>query len=325
MCTAVSVNMGSHFFGRNLDLEYSLGERVIVTPRKYPFRFRCHKEIKEHYSIIGMGIVEDDFPLYYEGTNEKGLSVAALRFPEAEYCSEKPDTDNIASFELIPWLLCQCKSVRECMPFLLRINITDVPFSKKHPPSPLHWLVADECEAIVIECGDGEVRVYENRAAVLTNSPAFPFQIFNLNNYMYLSESTPENSLSDSVELKAYSRGMGAMGLPGDMSSMSRFVRSFFIKEKLTAEKECGKNIAQFFHLLDFVSQKKGAVKLPDGKEQYTVYSCCCDTAKGVYYYRTYYDSLLRSVSLRKESTDGKKLISYPVDDAFSIRERSEG
>lgn len=313
MCTAVSVSIGTHFFGRNLDLEYSLGERVIVTPRKYPFKFRCHKETNDHYAIIGMGIIEKGFPLYYEGTNEKGLSVAALRFPEAKYEKEKPGTDNIASFELIPWLLCQCKSVSECRILLLHTNITDTPFSSNFPPSPLHWLISDRKESVAVECTDTEVKVYDNKADILTNSPEFPFQLFNLNNYMQLSENSPENRLSDSLELKAYSRGMGAYGLPGDMSSVSRFVRGFFIKEKLSEEKEYRKNICQFFHLLSSVSQKKGTVKLPDGKEQYTVYSCCCDTKKGIYYYNTYFDFRIKDVDMHKQSLDSDKLISYAV------------
>lgn len=310
MCTAISKVLGTHFFGRNLDLEYSLDEVVIITPQRYSFRFRCHKEINDHYAMIGMGIVRENTPLYYEATNEKGLSAAALSFYEAEYCKDILGTDNIASFEFIPWVLCQSKSVDECRRLLMHINITDEPFSKSCPPSPLHWIVSDKKESIVIECTGGEVKVYDNKADMLTNSPSFPLQEFNLNNYMYLSSAAPENRLSDCIELKAYSKGMGALGLPGDLSSMSRFIRGFFVKEKLTAEDSYSKNVLQIFHLLESVSMVRGTVKAEGGKDEYTVYSCCCDTEKLIYYYRTYFDFSIRAVKLSDYKKTGSSLIT---------------
>lgn len=320
MCTAVSLKKGTHFFGRNLDLECSYGERVIITPRRYPLTFRCGRMTENHYAFIGMGIIDSGFPLYYEATNEKGLSVAALSFPEAMYFSSKEGVNNVASFEVIPWLLCQCGSVRECLPLLSSVNITDTPFSEKYPPSPLHWLISDSSSSFVLECDAGGVHLYENEADILTNSPSFPFHLLNMNNYMQLSENPPENRLTDTFNLKTYSKGMGAMGLPGDMSSASRFVRSFFVKEKLASEEEYGKEVMQFFHVLEAVSMPKGTVKTDEG-EEYTVYSCCCDTVRGIYYYRTYYDSTVRAVSLHHENLDGYLLYSYPAEDVPSLRQ----
>lgn len=318
MCTAINFHKGGHFFGRNLDLEYTLGESVIITPGKYPLEFRNGSRNNDHYSFIGMGITEGGFPLYYEATNEKGLSVAALSFPEAEYSEKKEEADNIASFEVIPWLLCQCGSVSECRGLLLRINVTDMPFSDRYPPSPLHWLISDKEGSLVLECDGEGVHIYENKADVLTNSPAFPFHIMSLNNYMSLSENPPENRLTSAVDLKAYSKGMGALGLPGDMSSASRFVRAFFVKEKLT-EEEYPKAVMQFFHILGSVAMPKGTVISPEG-EEYTVYSCCCDTEKGVYYYRTYHDSRVRAVDMFRENIDGQRLSVYPVSDIVSFK-----
>lgn len=319
MCTAISLSKGGHFFGRNLDLEYSFGEKVIVTPRKYPLKFRCEKVKSEHYAFIGMGITEGDFPLYYEATNEKGLSVAALSFPEAGYFKEKKGRQNIASFELIPWILCQCSDVKQCRELLSDINITDTTFSEKYPPSPLHWLISDKERSIVLECDGKDIKISENRANVLTNSPEVSFHLFNLNNYMSLSENPPENRLSERAGLKIYSKGMGAVGLPGDMSSMSRFVRGFFVKEKLSTEKEYEKNVIQFFHVLGSVTMPKGTVKTGEG-EEYTVYSCCCDTEKGIYYYRTYFDSTVRAVDMHRENPDGRALLIYAVDDTPTFR-----
>ncbi len=304
MCTAVSISLGTHFFGRNLDLEYTNNENVVITPRKYPFRFRCHKELSDHYAMIGMGLVEEGIPLYYEATNEKGLSVAALSFPGAEYCSERIGTDNIASFEFIPWVLCQCESVDGCRQLLLHTNITDEAFSPQYPVSPLHWLISDRKSSLTVECDGEEVKVWDNPAHLLTNCPEMPFQLFNLNNYMHLSESSPKNRMGG-MELSVYSKGMGALGLPGDMSSTSRFVRAFFVKEKLSDEGDGYRNLMQFFHLLESVSMPKGTVKGEDGRDEYTVYSCCCDTNRLIYYYRTYFSPSVRAVELTEERKRG--------------------
>ena len=108
MCTAVAYKTKDHYFGRNLDLEYSYHETVTITPRNYHFRFRNTEDMEKHYAIIGMAYVLDYYPLYYDATNEKGLSIAALNFPDnAVYQPEKRDKVNVASYELIPWILCQ--------------------------------------------------------------------------------------------------------------------------------------------------------------------------------------------------------------------------
>jgi len=112
MCTAITYKSHYHYFGRNLDLEFSYGESVAITPRKFVFEFRNSKKIENHYAIIGMAITQNGFPLYFDATNEKGLSAAALNFPgNAIYHDISDNADNIASFELIPWVLCQCKNI----------------------------------------------------------------------------------------------------------------------------------------------------------------------------------------------------------------------
>ena len=81
MCTAAVYQTKDHYFGRNLDLEYSYQESITIAPRNYPFSFRKLPEMKTHYAIIGMAYVLEGYPLYYDATNEKGLSMAGLNFP----------------------------------------------------------------------------------------------------------------------------------------------------------------------------------------------------------------------------------------------------
>ena len=102
MCTAVTYSTKDHYFGRNLDLEFSYHEEVVVAPRNFPFLLRKCESIYTHYALIGMAFVVDDFPLYYDATNEKGLSMAGLNFPgNAHYNEVSPDATSITPFEFI--------------------------------------------------------------------------------------------------------------------------------------------------------------------------------------------------------------------------------
>ena len=231
MCTAITYSTKDHYFGRNLDLEFSYHEEVTITPRKFPVVFRRQNSIEQHYALIGMAFVVDDYPLYYDATNEKGLSMAGLNFPgNADYKKECPDLDNITPFEFIPWVLCQCASVEEAKKLLARINLVNLNFSQELPLSPLHWMIADQKETIVVESVKDGLKVYDNPVGVMTNNPTFDKQLFSLNNYMNLSPEPAKNAFAKELELDEYSRGMGAIGLPGDLSSSSRFVKAAFTR-----------------------------------------------------------------------------------------------
>ena len=226
MCTAATYKTKDFYFGRTLDYEFSYGDEITVTPRRYPFHFRTMGTMESHYAMIGMAHVAQDYPLYYEAVNEKGLGVAGLNFVgNAHYKDVAEGKDNVAQFELIPWILGQCASVREARVLLERMNLVNIPFSDAYPLAQLHWLIADRDEAITLESVKEGLRIYDNPVGVLTNNPPFDEQMFNLNNYMGLSVKPPQNRFSDKLKFQTYSRGMGALGLPGDLSSMSRFVR----------------------------------------------------------------------------------------------------
>lgn len=314
MCTAITYKTFDHYFGRNLDLEFSYGEKVIITPRNFIFKFRHVAEIQKHFALIGIGIDEDCFPLYFDATNEFGLSVAALNFPDFAHYFDLSDTKtNISSFEIIPWVLCQCKDIYEVKQLLSDANIVNTHFSSSYLPSPLHWMISDKNWSVTLESTSKGLKLYDNPVGVLTNNPPFEMQIFNLNNFMNLSADLAENRFSEKVELKAYSQGMGAMGLPGDLSSSSRFVRASFTKLNSISGNSESESISQFFHILDAVAQQRGCARLEDGQYEFTVYSSCCNTDKGIYYYTTYENSQINAVYLDNENLDAVKLISYPL------------
>ena len=136
MCTAAAYHTKDHYFGRNLDLEYSYRESVTVTPRNFPLPFRCGKTLETHQAIIGMAFVVGGYPLYYDAANEKGLAMAGLNFPDnCCYNPAQEGKDNIAPFEFIPWILSQCATVKEARPLLERLNLTQERFSDQLPCS----------------------------------------------------------------------------------------------------------------------------------------------------------------------------------------------
>lgn len=312
MCTAITYNTKDHYFGRNLDLEYSYKETVTITPRNCPFKFKKVNDINSHYAIIGMAYVCDDYPLYYDAVNEMGLGMAGLNFPaNADYKGEQSNKDNIASFEFIPWILSQCKNIKEAKELLNKINIINIKFNEQLPASPLHWIIADKETAITVECVKDGLKIYDNPVGVLTNNPTFDIHMFNLNNYMHLSTEKPNNNFSKNLNLETYCSGMGAIGLPGDLSSISRFVKATFTKMNSISGDSESESISQFFHILGSVEQQSGCVHIREDKYETTIYSSCCNMDKGIYYYKTYENSQITGINMYKENLDGSILISY--------------
>ena len=314
MCTAITYNTKNHYFGRNLDLEYSYKETVTITPRNYEFNFREVEDIKNHYAIIGMAYVSDNFPLYYDAINEKGLGMAGLNFPKnADYKEIDENKNNIAPFEFIPYILSQCSNIEEARNLLRNINIAKIDFSSELPVSPLHWIISDKEKSITVESVKEGLKIYDNPVGVLTNNPTFDMQMFNLNNYMYLSTEQPINSFSPNLNLETYSRGMGGMGLPGDLSSASRFVKATFTKMNSKSGDSESESISQFFHILGSVYQQRGLVHMGEGKYEITIYSSCCNMDKGIYYYTTYENGQITGIDMNKENLDSSELINYDL------------
>ena len=314
MCTAVTYKNKDFYFGRTLDLDVSYSEEVTITPRNFPLPFREMGIRQQHLAIIGMAHVLDDYPLYFDAVNEKGLAMAGLNFTGyAHYRDRIPGADNVASFELIPWILCQCASVAQARELLERLNLTNLPFSGQLPPSQLHWIIADHDEAITVEAVKEGLRIYPNPVGVLTNNPPFDAQLFALNNYLHLSSKEPRNLFSGQLELRPYSHGMGALGLPGDLSSQSRFVRAAFTRLNSVSGTTESESVSQFFHILGSVSQTRGCCQIGQDKYEITLYTSCCNTDKGIYYYTTYGNHQISAVNMHRENLNDSFLIRYSL------------
>jgi choloylglycine hydrolase len=377
MCTAAIYQSKNHYFGRNLDYEFSYGENAVIIPRNFPFNFREVGTMNSHYAIIGITYLAPDptkaattkapdptktttagtpenYPLLYDAINEKGLGVAGLNFVgNTVYHDHVDDKDNIAQFELLPWLLGQCASVTEAKTLLTRINLRSFPFRNDLPAAELHWMISDLTGAcIVVESVADGLKIHDNPAGVLTNNPPFNEQFFALNNYMHLSAASPENKFAPNLPLTEYSRGMGAIGLPGDLSSQSRFVKAAFTRansltlpEKTAGEKTTDEQppiaqsttaqaptatpkddlngVSQFFHILHSVDQQYGCCNLGDGKYEYTIYSSGYDLEHGIFYYTTYANHQISALNLHSENLDSDQLIVYPILETEQIHHQN--
>ena len=314
MCTAATYQTKGFYMGRTLDYEFSYGDEITVTPRNYEFQFRHMGSVSSHYAMIGMAHVAGDYPLYYDAMNEKGLGMAGLNFVGNAVFQEVDDTrNNVAQFEFIPWILCQCATLEEAKKLLSRMNLVGTPFSPQLPTTQLHWLIADKTGSLTVECMADGLHIYDNPVGVLTNNPPFDKQLFHLNDFMHLSPKQPENTFSQDLNLQSYSRGMGALGLPGDLSSASRFVRVAFTKLNSRSGNSENESVSQFFHILGSVDQQRGCCEVADGKYEITLYTSCCSADTGIYYYTTYENHQISGVDMYRENLDGDTLTRYPL------------
>ncbi len=315
MCTSIALKTNDFYFGRNLDLEYQFGERVVVTPRNFPFRFRRAAEMKKHFAMIGMATVAEEYPLYAEAVNEKGLCIAGLNFPGNAYYPEAESSDkiNISPFELTAWLLGQCASVREARELLKNTQLVHIDFGQELPLTPLHWHIADRRESVVLESTHDGMKIYDNPVGVLTNNPTFDFHMTNLRQYLNLTSAYPENRFSKEIDLKPFGVGLGSIGLPGDFSPVSRFIKAAFLKLNSVGDAGEEGSISRFFHLLDAVAMPDGIVMTPSGEYERTGYSCCINADKGIFYYKTYTNNQISAVDMYRENLQDDRLKQFEL------------
>ena len=268
MCTAIRFN--EYFFGRTLDFERSFGEQMLVLPRETVGLMDC----KSRYAMMGIGVLCDGGAMLFDGVNEWGLASAALNFSGYACYGSVGGRADIGAGGLISLVLGLCRSVGEAREMLGGINIT----RDGQGSAPLHWMVSDGREAMVVEAVAEGIRLYDNPVGVLTNAPDFVYHMTRLGDIAHLS---PASRLAD------YSRGMGAIGLPGDFSSASRFLRAAFICRHGTMpdDTDLGVNIA--FDILSSLSVPRGCVITHGGEAAYTRYTSVINMSTPTYYLTT--------------------------------------
>ena len=319
MCTAISLVSSNTYFGRNMDLDYSFGEKVIIIPRNKGLNLKNVDLIHTHYAILGIGTVINDYPLLADAINEKGLAFAALNFPDnCKYYDPDDNKVNITPFEFGLFILSKCNSVDEVKQELESLNIVDVNFSNEVLNTPLHFMFSDKSKTLVVETTKEGMKVYDNPYQVLTNNPSFSYHKENISNYMGLHNDKLDNKINKNIDIKNYSFGMGAMFLPGDYSSSSRFIKAFFVKSFVKLKDEEIYNVNEFFKCLDSVLMVDGCVKTAYGYEK-TIYSNCYNLNKLVLYYKTYNSNTITKIDMLNVDINGDQLHMYQLNNDFNI------
>ena len=320
MCTCIKLKTNDSYFGRTLDLDYKFGEEVVVTPRNYKFNLKNGIDLNTNYAIIGMATVVDNTPLYAEAANEKGLAMAGLNFPHNAYLF-KPNKNilNLAMYELVPYFLGKYKSIKEIKNDINNLNITDVPFKEGMPSGQMHYMFSDKNESIVVEQTKDGLKVYNNPYNVMTNNPTFDYHLMNINNYLNLNPKIVDNDFNSKLKLTPYGEGMGFIGLPGDNSPSSRFVRAVYNLTNSISDEDEVSSISQFFHILDSVSMVKGSTISKKDTYDLTTYTCCINLDKGIYYYKTYNNNQINAIKLTEDNCNKKDITRFSLIESQNI------
>lgn len=325
MCTGLALETkdGLHLFGRNMDIEYSFNQSIIFIPRN----FKCvnksnKKELITKYAVLGMGTIFDDYPTFADGMNENGLGCAGLNFPVyVSYSKEDIEgKTNIPVYNFLLWVLANFSSVEEVKEALKNANIVDIPISENIPNTTLHWMISDITgKSIVVEQTKEKLNVFDNNIGVLTNSPTFDWHVANLNQYVGLRyNQVPEFKLGDQ-SLTALGQGTGLVGLPGDFTPASRFIRVAFLRDAMIKNDKDSIDLIEFFHILNNVAMVRGSTRTVEEKSDLTQYTSCMCLEKGIYYYNTYENNQINAIDMNKENLDGNEIKTYKYNKTLSI------
>ncbi|GAA2864651.1 choloylglycine hydrolase [Lactobacillus intestinalis] len=316
MCTGLRFtdDQGNLYFGRNLDVGQDYGEKVIVTPRNYPLPYKFLADTKTSKAVIGMGIVVDGYPSYFDCFNEDGLGIAGLNFPHYAQFSKEPVNGkiNLASYEIMLWVTQNFTTVKEVKEALKNVNLVSEAINSDFAVAPLHWIISDNEEAIVVEVSKQYgMKVFEDKLGVLTNSPDFNWQVTNLGNYTGLSPHDATLQNWNGQEVMPWGVGTGSLGLPGDSIPASRFAKVAYLNANYPTQKGETANVAKFFNILKSVAMVKGSVINNQGKDEYTVYTACYSSKTKTYYCNYATDFELKKYTITDENLSLNKLTIY--------------
>lgn len=322
MCTAITLKTSEnhHLVGRSFDIHPMNDLSVALVPREFEYVNRVtNEEMKTKYAVLGMRLFYENHILFCDGVNEKGLSCLMLQLSKFSTWSHKirKDKVNIAPYDVAFWVLSNFSTISELMEGLKQLNIVALPDDQTALSTEIHWLVSDTSgQSIVIERTRDKLTVYNNKVGVLANSPTFDWHLNNLDCYINVKSEQPEETKWGQQMLSPYSNGFGTIGLPGDFSSPSRFVKAAFLRNHVNVGEGDESAISECFHILDNFVVPRGVVETPKRKECHlTKYSACLCLETQLYYYKTSSNQQIQVIDLNKENLDAKglKLFPYPT------------
>lgn len=330
MCTAITLKTSEnhHLVGRNFDIHPMNDLSVALVPREFEYVNRVtNEEMKTKYAVLGMGLFYENHILFCDGVNEKGLSCLMLQLSKFSTWSHKirKDKVNIAPYDVAFWVLSNFSTISELMEGLKQLNIVALSDDQTALSTEIHWLVSDTSgQSIVIERTRDKLTVYNNKVGVLANSPTFDWHLNNLDCYINVKSEQPEETKWGQQMLSPYSNGFGTIGLPGDFSSPSRFVKAAFLRNHVNVGEGDESAISECFHILDNFVVPRGVVETPKRKECHlTKYSACLCLETQLYYYKTSSNQQIQVIDLNKENLDAKGLKLFPYPTRLTVHDQN--
>jgi choloylglycine hydrolase len=332
-CTGITIKPkdGSVIFARTLEYAVDIKSNVIIVPRGQEYvgstpNGKPGLRWKTRYAMAGMNAF--DKPVIVDGLNEKGLHVGLFYFPDfAKYPKIKAeDADKtLAPWELGVYLLGTCSDVKEAVAAARKARVGAVVQKDMGFVPPLHFIVSDAGgKCVVLEYVEGELKVYDDPLGVITNSPSFDWHVTNLSNYVNLRVSNVPKIDLDGKELKVLGQGSGMLGLPGDFTPPSRFVRAVAFSKSALPVDTAREGVLQAFHVLNQFDIPKGAARGTEhGKEvaDYTLWTSAADLKNLRYYFRTYDNSKIRMIDLKSADLDAKEIKTLSIQGKEEIED----
>jgi len=317
---------GTVVHARTLEFGIDLKSNVIMVPRGYA-RVGTTPDGKEglkwkaKYASLGANGV--GLPFIFDGLNEKGLAVGTFYFPtSAGYMpySASVSSKTIAPWEVGSWLLENFASVEEVRENIGKVVVPEVVFKEWGFAPPVHYIVQDASgKGIVIEYFGGKLNIFENPLGVITNSPTYDWHMTNLRNYVNFSMSNVAPVKLGSVTLQPTGQGSGMLGIPGDFTPPSRFVRAVAYSQSVLPSKTGDDAVLEAFHILNNFDIPKGAARDHEKdshgniEADYTLWTSVNDLKRTRFYFRTYDNSQIRMVDLTKMNLDSKDIVTIPM------------
>jgi len=334
-CTGISLKTitGSIICGRTLEFAQSLDSHILFIPRNYALRGVGPDgklnglAWKSKYAAVGANALH--YTEIIDGINEKGLAGGLFYFTDYEYqtVSAQEVSRCIASWQLITWILTTCATIDEVKSRLPHIKIGKAPLPEWGIEVPIHAILHDPTGAcIVIEYIKGKLIIYDNPLGVLTNNPSFDWHITNLRNYVNLTAiDVPKIKLSD-INIRSSGAGSGMLGIPGDFTPPSRFIRAVAFTQSSTQPQNESQGVDMVFHLLNLFDIPRGSVRTKNNNKlliEYTQWTSVSDTHVPTYYFHTYNNRQIKKISLAQLNLNRKTTQIVAMESAQKIEDLS--
>jgi choloylglycine hydrolase len=324
-CTGITIKPkdGSIIFARTLEFAVDLKSNIIVVPRGKEYVGTTPGDKpglswKTKYGIVGANAF--DMPVTVDGLNEKGLHVALFYFPGfAKYQEIKAEDVGkaLAPWELGLFLLGTCSDVKEAIVAAKEVLVGEVVQRDLGFVPGVHCILTDASgKSVVLEHVGGELKIHQNPLGVMTNSPTFDWHMTNLSNYVNMSVSKVPKIDVGGKEIKGLGQGSGMLGIPGDFTPPSRFVRAVAFSKSALQVETAREGVLQAFHILNQFDIPKGAARgLEHGMEvaDYTLWTSAADLKNLRYYFRTYDNSRIRMIDLKAVDFDSKEIRTISI------------